>query len=176
MSSAVSEASVTAFPVRSGRNLFALVVLIPLTISALVLGLGSGEPLGLDDWWIAVFPLLTAAGLYRVIRPRVPLVFERDSLRVATGHRLLGLRAEIPWREVKRMRIIASGLLLIELHDSARWAQDKPWLVRANLRTNERRFSAAVVQPLRELAGTSSEILAKLRDTAPVKVLAPEGM
>ena len=97
-------------------------------------------------------------------------------MRVATGHRLLGLRAEIPWREVKQMRIIASGLLLIELHDSARWASDQPWLVRANLRTNERRFSAAVVQPLRELAGTTSEILARLRATAPVKVSAPEGM
>lgn len=164
------------FPVRGGRNLFALAVLVPLTAVALLIGLPQAAPLGLEDWWIAVFPVLTVMGIYRTVRRRVPLCIEPGGLRVATGHRLLGLRATFPWREVKRMRILASGLLLIELHDAARWAADQPWLVRANLRANERKFNAAVVQPLRELAGTPQQILGRLRAAAPVRVDAPEGL
>lgn len=176
MSTQAPPKPVAEFPVRAGRNILSLVLLVPLTVAALVLGLGQPGSLGLDDWWIAVFPVLTAAGVYRLIRRRIPLVLDREGIRVATGHRLLGLRATIPWREIKRLRILASGLLLIDLHDSARWAGDKPWLVRANMRTNERKYSAAVVQPLRELAGTPQQILARLRAAAPVKVTAPEGL
>ena len=175
MTTTEAETSAVAFPVRSGRNIASLILLVPLTVAALVLGLGQAGSLGLEDWWIAVFPALTGAGVYRLVRRRVPLLLDRDGIRLSTGHRILGLRTTIPWREVKRLRIIASGLLLIDLHDSARWGGDKPWLVRANLRTNERRYSAAVMQPLRELAGTPQEILARLRAAAPVKVTAPEG-
>ena len=174
--SAGDAAARETFPVRNSRNLLALAVLVPLTALALLVGLPQALPLGPEDWWIGIFPLLTATGVYRTIRRRIPLAVEPDGLRVATGHRLLGLRATLPWREVKRMRILASGLLLVELHDATRWAADKPWLVRANLRANERKFSAAVVQPLRELAGTPPEIVARLRSSAPVRVDAPEGM
>ena len=164
------------FPVRNGRNLLALAVLVPLTGLALLVGLPQALPLGPEDWWIGVFPVLTAMGVYRTVRRRVPLAVEPDGLRVATGHRLLGLRATLPWSEVKRLRILASGLLLVDLQNATRWAADKPWLVRANVRANERKFNAAVVQPLRELAGTPAEIVSRLRAAAPVRVDAPQGM
>lgn len=171
----VDAGSQTTFEVRQGRNLVALVVLLPLTVTALVVGLGQDE-LGLDDWWIAVFPLLTAATAYRLIRRRTPLVLDAEGLRLATGHTVLGLRATVPWSQVKRMRVTAGGLLLVELRNAQAWAEDKPWLVRANVRTNERKYDAAVVQPLRELAGTPQTVVERLRAAAPVKVDAPQAL
>ncbi|MBW3568493.1 MAG: tRNA lysidine(34) synthetase TilS, partial [Proteobacteria bacterium] len=54
---------------------------------------------------------------------RVPLALDAAGVRVATGHTLLGLRTTIPWSQVKRLRVTAAGMLLIEMRDSARWAE-----------------------------------------------------
>ena len=154
----------------------ALVLLVTLSGLALYVAYAERASLGLSHWWVAVFPALTVLTAYRLVRPRLPLVLDAEGLRVASGSNLLGLRTTIDWRAVKRMRVTATGLLLVELRDAERWAQDKPWLVRANIRTNERKHKAAVVQPLRELAGAPSDIVARLRAAAPVRVDAPEGM
>jgi hypothetical protein len=173
---AALDAGPVEFAVRQGRNLLALAVLLPLTVAALVVAYQQRAELGLDDWWVLVFPALAAATAYRVVRRRVPLALGPDGVRVATGHTLLGLRTTIPWSQVKRMRITAAGMLLIEMRDSAGWAADKPWLVRANLRTNERKYKAAVIQPLRELAGPPQQIVERLQTAAPVRVDAPEAL
>ena len=164
------------FEVRQGRNLLALAVLVPLTVAALVVGYDQRAELGLDDWWILVFPFLSGATAYRLIRRRTPLVLDAEGLTLATGHTVLGLRTRVPWSQVKRMRVTAAGLLLIELRNAERWAADEAWLVRANLRTNERKYNAAVVQPLRELAGAPAEIVARLSAASPVRVDAPEAL
>ena len=164
------------FPVRQGRNILALAILVPLTVTALFVAYQQRAELGPDDWWVLVFPALTAATAYRVANRRVPLALDADGVRVATGHTLLGLRTTIPWAQVKRVRVTAAGMLLIEMRDSAGWAADKPWLVRANLRTNERKYSAAVIQPLRELAGTPQQIVEQVRAAAPVRVDAPKAL
>ena len=164
------------FQVRQGRNLLALAVLLPLTIAALVVAYQQRAELGLGHWWVLVFPALAGATGYRIVRRRVPLALDPDVIRLATGHTVLGLRTTIPWSQVKRMRVTAAGMLLIEMRDSAGWAADQPWLVRANLRTNERKYRAAVIQPLRELAGTPQQIVQRLTDAAPVRVEAPEAL
>lgn len=165
-----------AFPVRRGRNAAAFVLLLVLSGAAVYVAYAERETLGLGHWWVAVFPVLLAITAYRLFRPRVPLLLDREGVHVVNGHTLLGLRTMIDWRAVKRMRITPTGTLLIELRDSARWTADKPWLVRANIRTNERKSSAAVVQPLRELEGTAAEIARRLRAAAPVKVEVPDGL
>ena len=165
-----------ALRVRRGRNALALVLLVALSALALYVAYTERASLGLSHWWVAVFPTLAVITAYRLVRPRVPLALDAEGLRVASGSTLLGLRTTIDWRAVKRLRVTAAGLLLVELRDSERWARDKPWLVRANMRTNERKSNAAVVQPLRELSGTPQDIVAALRAASPVRVDAPEGM
>jgi hypothetical protein len=172
----VKVATPVEFQVRQGRNILALAILAPLTVMALVVAFQQDGGVGLDEWWVAVFPVLAAATAYRIVNRRVPLTMDEQGLRLATGHTLLGLRTTIPWSQVRRMRVTAAGMLLIEMRDSAGWAADKPWLVRANLRTNERKYNAAVIQPLRELAGTPQEIVARLQATAPVRVDAPDAL
>jgi hypothetical protein len=174
MSTATADREV--FPVRQGRNVLALVILLPLTAAALAVGYDQRAELGPQHWWIAVFPLLAAATAYRLVRRRVPLTVSDDGLRLATGHTLLGLRAAIPWSQVLRLRVTAAGLLLVEMRNAESWAADQPWLVRANLRTNERKYGAAVVQPLRELAGTPEQIIARLHEASPVRLDAPEAL
>ena len=164
------------FEVRQGRNLLALAVLLPLTVAALVVAYQQRAELGPGHWWVLVFPTLAAATAYRIVRRRVPLALDADGIRLATGHTVLGLRTSIPWSQVKRMRVTAAGMLLIEMRDSAGWAADQPWLVRANLRTNERKYRAAVIQPLRELSGTPQQIVQRLQAAAPVRVDAPEAL
>ena len=164
------------FQVRQGRNLLALAVLLPLTLTALFVAYQQRAELGPGHWWVLVFPILAGATAYRIVRQRVPLALDADGVRLATGHTVLGLRTTIPWSQVKRMRVTAAGMLLIEMRDSAGWAADKPWLVRANLRTNERKYNAAVIQPLRELAGTPQQIVQRLTEAAPVRVEAPEAL
>lgn len=164
------------FPVRQGRNILALSLLVPLTVAALVVAYQQRADLGPDHWWVLVFPTLAAATAYRIVRRRIPLTLDERGLTLATGHTVLGLRTTIPWTQVKRARVTAGGLLLFELRDAAGWAADKPWLVRANLRTNERKYNAAVVQPLRELAGTPQQIVERVQAAAPVRVDAPEAL
>jgi hypothetical protein len=164
------------FQVRQGRNLLALAILLPLTVAALTVAYQQRADLGPGHWWVLVFPALASATAYRIANRRVPLSLDADSVRVSTGHTLLGLRTTIPWAQVKRIRVTAAGMLLIEMRDSARWATDKPWLVRANLRTNERKYHAAVIQPLRELAGTPQQIVERVQAAAPVRVDAPEAL
>lgn len=164
------------FHVRQGRNILALAILLPLTVVALVVAYQQRADLGLGHWWVLVFPALAAATAYRIVRRRVPLALDADGIHLATGHTVLGLRTTIPWSQVKRMRITAAGMLLIEMRNSAGWAADQPWLVRANLRTNERKYDAAVIQPLRELAGTPQQIVERLQAAAPVRVDAPEAL
>lgn len=173
---ATGTAQPVRFHVRQGRNILALAVLLPLTVAALIVAYQQRAELGPGHWWVMVFPALAAATAYRIVRRRVPLALEPDGIRLATGHTVLGLRTTIPWSQVKRMRITAAGMLLIEMRSSAQWAVDQPWLVRANLRTNERKYNAAVIQPLRELAGTPQQILERLQAAAPVRVDAPEAL
>ena len=171
-----SSGDVVVFPVRRGRNAAALVLLVVLSALALYVAYMERGRLGLSHWWVAVFPVLAALTAYRLIRPRVPLVLDSKGLHVVSGSTLIGLRTTIEWRAVKRLRVTAPGLLLVELRDSERWALDKPWLVRANIRTNERKNQAAVVQPLRELSGHPRDIVLQLQRAAPVRVDAPEGL
>jgi hypothetical protein len=152
------------------------VLLLVLTGLALYVVSAEGEALSWSHWWVPVFPLLAALTAYRLFRPRVPLALDEQGVAVAGGTALIGLRTRIEWRAIKRLRVTAAGLLLIELRDSDRWSADKPWLVRANMRTNERKFKAAVVQPLRELQGTAQEIVTRLQSAAPVRVDAPQGL
>ena len=164
------------FPVRRGRNAAALVLLIVLSCAAGYVAYAERATLGLGHWYVVVFPVLAAITAYRLVRPRIPLVLDRDGVHVANGTALIGLRTTIDWRAVKQLRITPAGTLLIEMRDSARWAADKPWLVRANIRTNERKNAAAVVQPLRELQGTAAEIAHRVRAAAPVRVEVPDGL
>jgi hypothetical protein len=164
-----------AFPVRRGRNAAALVLLVVLSAAALYVAYADRANLGLSHWWVAVFPLLAAVTAYRLVRPRVPLVLDSDGVHATTGQSLLGLRTTVDWRAIRKIRITPAGLILIELRDWQRWAADKPWLVRANMRTNERKHSAAVVQPMRELAGAPAAIISELKNAAPVRVEPPEG-
>ena len=164
-----------AFPVRRGRNAAALVLLLVLSGLALYVAYNERANLSLSYWWVLVFPALTLITAYRLVRPRVPLLLDADGVHARTGHSLLGLRATVGWRDIKRIRVTAGGMILIEVRDSERWAADKSWLVRANMRTAERKSKAAIVQPLRELAGTPEAIVGTLRSAARVRVEAPEG-
>ena len=161
-------------PVRQGRNLALLVMMIVLTGLAIYVSLADPDPLGRDDWWVGVFPVLGLLTAFRLVRRRVPLALDAAGLHVVAGLPVLGLRETFEWSAVRRMRATASGLLLVDLKDGEAWAADRGWRVRANIRANQRRVDAAVMQPLRELAGTPAEIVAKVRAAAPVKVEAPE--
>lgn len=161
------------FPVRRGRNLAALVLLVVLAGMALWVAYSERADLGLAYWWVPVFPLLALATAYRQARPRVPIALRPDGIAVVTGMALLGLKTTIPWNVVQRLRVTAMGLLLVELKTGASWVEGQPWLVRANVRANERKHRAAVVQPLRELRGTPAQIIAALRAASPVPVDAP---
>ena len=163
-------------PVRRGRNAAAFVLLLVLTGLAMYVAYDEREQLDLSYWWVAVFPLLLLVTGFRLVRPRVPMVLNQDGMRVVSGNTLLGLRTAIEWAAIKRLRVTAAGLLLVELRNSEAWAEGRPWLVRANMRANERKLKAAVVQPLRELSGTPAEIIAQLKDAAPVPVDVPAGM
>ena len=160
-------------PVRRGRNAVALVALIILTGAALWVAYQERATLGAGHWWVAVFPVLALVTAYRQVRPRVPMVLDAEGIHVVTGLPVLGLRTTFDWPAVKRLRVTAAGLLLVELKDWERWTQGRPWLVRANVRANERRMNAAVIQPLRELAGRPEHIISQLREVAPVRVDAP---
>ena len=161
---------------RRGRNAAALVLLIALSCAAGYVAYTERATLGLGHWYVAVFPVLAGITAYRLARPRVPLILDGDGVHVVNGTALIGLRTTFDWRAIKRMRITPAGTLLIELRDSDRWAADKPWLVRANIRTNERKTDAAVAQPLRELQGTAAEIAQRLRAAAPIRVELPDGL
>lgn len=169
-------AGTLTLPVRKGRNTAAFVLLLVLTVLALYVAYGERDQLDASYWWVAVFPLLLLITGYRLVRPRVPIALDDHGMRVQSGHSLLGLRTAIEWAAIKRLRITAAGMLLIELRNSEAWVQGRPWLVRANVRANERKVKAAVVQPLRELAGTPAEIIGQLTAAAPVRVEVPEGM
>jgi hypothetical protein len=172
----VTSSNLLVLPVRRGRNAFALVLLLVLTGLALYVANEQRDSLGLGHWWFAVFPLLALVTAYRQVRPRVPMAVDADGVHVVTGLPVLGLRATFDWASIKRMRVTASGLLLVELKNTERWIEDRPWLVRANVRANERRMNAAVIQPLRELAAHPSHIIEQLRAAAPVRLEAPEGL
>lgn len=162
--------------VRRGRNAAALVLLLVLSSLALWVGYQQRAELGADDWWVLLFPVLAMITAYRHFRPRTPMVLDEDGVHVVTGMPLLGLRSTFEWAAIKRLRVTAAGLLLVELKNSQAWAEQHPWLVRANVRANERRTKAAVVQPLRELAGRPEEIILAIRTVAPVKVEAPQAL
>ena len=163
-------------PVRKGRNAAAFVLLLALTGLALYVAYDEREQLDLSYWWVAVFPLLLVVTGVRLIRPKVPIRLDEHGLHVVSGMSLLGLRATIEWAAIKRLRVTASGLLTVELRNSEAWVEGRPWLVRANIRANERKLKAAVAQPLRELAGTPAQIITRLQEAAPVRVDVPEGM
>ena len=163
-------------PVRKGRNAAAFVLLLVLTGLALYVAYDEREQLDLSYWWVAVFPLLLLVTGFRLVRPRVPIVLDEHGMRVVSGMSLIGLRTAIEWAAIKRLRVTAAGLLLVELRNSEAWVEGRPWLVRANVRANERKVKAAVVQPLRELAGTPAQIITQLQEAAPVRVDVPEGM
>jgi len=146
-----------------------------LTTLAFYVAFSERDELGVQHWWVLVFPALAVVTAYRLVRPRVPLVLDHSQLRVDAGQTLLRMRTSIDWNAVKRIRVTAAGLVLIELRDWQRWSADKPWLVRANMRTNSRKFNAAVVQPLRELQGSPAAVVSRIAAVAPVKVDAPEG-
>lgn len=165
-----------ALPVRRGRNAVALVALVVLTGLALFVAYAERDTIGPGHWWVLVFPALALATAYRQVRPRVPMILDSEGIHVVTGLPVLGLRATFDWAAVKRLRVTAAGLLLVELKDSERWSQDRPWLVRANVRANQRRMNAAVVQPLRELAGRPEHIVGQVRAVAPVRLDAPEAL
>lgn len=169
-------AGTLALPVRKGRNAAAFVLLLVLTGLALYVAYDEREQLDLSYWWVAVFPLLLLITGFRLARPRVPLALDEHGMRVESGNSLLGLRTAIEWSAIKRLRVTAAGLILVELRNSETWVEGRPWLVRANVRANERKVKAAVVQPLRELAGTPTQIVEQLRAAAPVRVEVPEGM
>lgn len=169
-------ASPLELPVRQGRNVLAFVILLPLAVLALYAGYEQRDMLGPGHWWVLVFPLLLGATVYRLWRRRVPLALDSDGVRARTGMTLLGLRTEVPWRAVRRIRVTAAGLLLIELKDGESWGADKPWLVRANLRANHRKTGAEIVQPLRELAGSPEEITKRVIAMSPVRVEAPDAL
>ena len=151
-------------------------LLLVLSGLALYVAYDEREQLDISYWWVAVFPLLTAVTGYRLVRPRVPIVLDEQGMHVVSGATLLGLRTAIEWPAIKRMRITAAGLLLVELRNSDAWVEGRPWLVRANIRANERKVKAAVAQPLRELAGSPAQIIQQLRAAAPVRIDVPEGM
>lgn len=161
------------FPVRRGRNAAALVLLVVLSALAFWVAFQQRADLGLGHWWVPVFPVLAIITAYRHVRPRVPLVLDAAGLAVSTGTAPMGLRAHIPWSSVKRLRVTAMGMLLVELKTGDTWVQSQPWLVRANVRANENKSKAAVVQPLRELQGSPETIIEALRAAAPVPVDAP---
>lgn len=163
-------------PVRRGRNAAALVLLLALSSLALYVAYQERAQLGPSYWWVAMFPLLAAVTAFRLVRPRIPIRLDEHGMRVASGMSLLGLRTAIEWSAIKRLRITAGGMLLVELRNTEAWADGRPWLVRANMRANERKVKAAVVQPLRELAGTPAQIVMQLKQAAPVPVEAPAGL
>lgn len=169
-------AGTLTLPVRKGRNAAAFVLLLVLTGLALYVAYTEREQLDLSYWWVAVFPLLLAVTGFRLWRPRVPIAIDEQGMRVQSGHSLLGLRTAIEWSAIKRLRVTARGMILVELRNSEAWVEGRPWLVRANVRANERKFKAAVVQPMRELAGGPAHIVGQLTAAAPVRVDAPEGM
>ena len=169
-------AGTLTLPVRKGRNAAAFVLLLVLTCLALYVAYTERAQLDLSYWWVGVFPLLLLLTGFRLVRPRVPIALDEQGMHVQSGHTLLGLRTAIEWPAIKRMRVTAAGMLLVELRNSEAWVEGRPWLVRANVRANERKVKAAVVQPLRELAGTPAQIIQQLTDAAPVRVEVPEGM
>lgn len=150
--------------------------LVALSGAALWVAYQERATLGPGHWWVAVFPLLTLVTAYRQVRPRVPMAMDADGIHVVTGLPVLGLRATFDWPSIKRLRVTAAGLLLVELKNSERWVEEQPWLVRANIRANERRMNAAVIQPLRELAGRPEQIVTRVKAVAPVRLDAPAGL
>lgn len=163
-------------PVRRGRNTAALILLVAVSGLALYVAYQERAELGLGHWWVAVFPVLMLATAYRLLRPRVPIAVDGQGVRVVAGNSLLALRTTIEWKAIRRLRVTAAGMLLIEMKDAERWSEGRPWLVRANIRANQRKHGAAVVQPLRELKGPPASIVASLRGAAPVPVEAPQAL
>lgn len=154
----------------------ALALLLALTGLACWVAYQERATLGIGHWWVLVFPTLALVTAYRQVRPRVPMILDPGGIHVMSGLPILGLRATFDWAAVKRLRVTAAGLLLVELKNAEAWSEGRPWLVRANVRANERRMKAAVIQPLRELAGPPAQIVERVRAAAPVKVEAPAGM
>ena len=126
--------------------------------------------IGREDVYIGIFPVLALVCAYRVVRPKVPLCADTAGISLTTGLPVLGLKARILWPDVRRIRITARDLLLVELRDPEGWAADKPWLVRANVAATRRKFDAAAVIALRELAVDVRALPAELRALAPVTV------
>ena len=123
------------------------------------------------DWYLYVFPLLAAMSAYRLARPRVPLVVDGEGLHVATGLPVLGLQTRIDWSDVARIRLTARDVLLVELRDPEAWAAPRPWVVRANVRANRRKFGAAVALPGRALRQPPGGLVTALQAVAPVPVV-----
>ena len=133
---------------------------------------GAGIDTG--DWYLAVFPVLAIVSAYRVIRPKQPLIVSSEGLTVSTGLPFIGLKTTFPWRSVRRLRITAAGLLLIELKDPEGFAETRPGLVAANIRANQRRLGAAAGVALKELDISEAELATLLRGASGVRVSTPE--
>jgi hypothetical protein len=128
-----------------------------------------------SDWYLYVFPLLAVMAAYRLLRPRVPLVFDDGGVEVATGLPLLGLRTRIDWTDIARVRVTARDVLMIELRDPDAWSQPRPWLVRANVRANRRKFNAAVAVPANALRQPREGLVPALQRISPVPVVGVPG-
>lgn len=160
-------------PARRSRIILVLVVSLAATA---VLAWALTRPdagLGADDWYVGIFPVLAVVSAYRVARPRVPLIADQAGLTVSTGLPAIGLKTHIGWSDVKRLRVTATDLLLVELRDPDAWSVDKPWLVRANVRAHQKRFSAAVALAVKDLEAPPGGLVAALRSVAqaPVEAL-----
>ena len=157
------------------RSRIVIVLAISVAATAVLAWAVTQPDSGLDsgDWYVGIFPVLAVASAYRILRPRVPLIADPDGLHVNTGLPVIGLKTNMRWEDVARVRVTATDLLLVELRDADAWAADKPWLVRANVRAHQRKFSAAAALALRELQPPPGGIVPALRGVAgaPVEAL-----
>jgi len=163
-------------PVSNSRNILALAVLLPLTGLALYVAVDQREQLDATYWWILVFPVLTLATAYRLVRRRVPLAMDPEGLDVRIGMPVLGLATRIPWRSVRRIRVTAAGMLLVDMKDWEGFSETRGWRVFANMRANQRKAGAPISQPLRALAGRPQDIVGAVQSVAPVPVDAPQAL
>lgn len=157
-------------PVRRARNWVVLAITGPLAVFALWV---AGQPESgatVRDWWVWVFPFLATTTGYRLVRPRVPVSLRPEGIRLRTGRTGFGLRAEVDWSDVRRLRV-TPALLLVELVDAEAWLTGRPWLVRANVRLSLRQTGAAANTRVRDLVAPPGGLAAALRDSAPVPVV-----
>ena len=164
-----------ALPERPRRTVVLFLVSLALTAVTLWVVRQPEADVSWGDWYLYVFPLLAAMSAYRLWRPRIPLAFDEEGLHVATGLPFLGLRAHIAWQDIARIRVTARDVLLVQLQDPDGWVEPRPWLIRANVRANRRKFDAAVAVPAGALRQPRAGLIPALKAISPVPVQGIEG-